>query len=112
MWVTRSCRISWICWTSASRFFNVGLARLTLEGILDVGHDAGGVDPVLADVRLESCGGVAGRARDTTITSSASSSRQAVVMAARSMVRSRGRIPTLCRYPPSASPMRKYGGHG
>src|SRR6266850_6826869 len=43
---------------------HVGLARLTLEQVLDLGHDAGGVDTLLADVRLEPRRRVAARARD------------------------------------------------
>src|SRR5262245_39529703 len=42
----------------------VGLARLALEEILDVGHDAGRVDAVLADVGIEPGRRVAARAGD------------------------------------------------
>src|SRR5439155_16751207 len=37
----------------------VELARLTLEEVLDLGDYAGGVDPILAHIRLEARGGVA-----------------------------------------------------
>src|SRR5262245_15647718 len=40
----------------------VELARLTLEEVLDLRKDAGGVDPALAHVRLEARGGVAASA--------------------------------------------------
>ena len=39
-------------------------------------------------------------------------SRHAVVRVARSMVRMRDLIPTVCRYEASASPIDVYGGHG
>src|SRR5262245_62477368 len=37
----------------------VELARLTVEEVLDLGKNAGGVDPALTHVRLETRGGVA-----------------------------------------------------